>query len=45
MFNDVPYDQFNPFPGDDARDIYAGVVVDYEKTEVSPENLVKVLTG
>ena len=52
MFHDVPTASSNPFPGqlynhpgDDARDVYAGVVVDYEKTEVSPENLVKVLTG
>ena len=52
MFNDVPTASSNPFPGqlynhpgDDARDVYAGVVVDYEKKEVSPENLVKVLTG
>ena len=52
MYNDIPFDQWNPFPGelynrpgDDSPEVYKGVVVDYEKKEVSPENLVKVLTG
>lgn len=52
MYNDVPFDESNPFPGklynhpgDDTPDVYEGVVVDYEKGEVSPETLIKVLTG
>ncbi|KAK8824652.1 hypothetical protein WA577_007048 [Blastocystis sp. JDR] len=52
MYNDVPFSEENPFPGqlynhpgDDVPDVYKGVVVDYEKKEVSPENLIKVLTG
>ena len=52
MYNDVPFATSNPFPGklynhpgDDVPDVYEGVVVDYEKKEVSPENLIKVLTG
>ena len=52
MYNDVPFDEENPFrgqlynhPGDDVPDVYDGVVVDYEKEDVTPENLLKVLTG
>ena len=52
MYNDVPFDKYNPFkgqlfnrPGDDSPDVYEGVVVDYEKEMVNPEILIKVLTG
>ena len=52
MYNDVPFDEQNPFPGqlynhpgDDVPDVYEGVVVDYEKEDVSPDNVIKVLTG
>ena len=52
MYNDVPFEEENPFrgqlynhPGDDVPDVYDGVVVDYEKEDVTPENLLKVLTG
>ena len=52
MYNDVPFYPTNPFPGklfnrpgDDSPDVYEGVVVDYKTEEVSPENLIKVLTG
>ena len=52
MYNDVPFDENNPFPGqlynhpgDDSPDVYEGVVVDYKTEDVSPENLIKVLTG
>ena len=52
MYNDVPFDEKNPFPGqlynhpgDDSPDVYEGVVVDYDKESVSDENLIKVLTG
>ena len=52
MYNDVPFSSKNPFPGklfnrpgDEAPDVYDGVIVDYMEKEVSPENLIKVLTG
>ena len=52
MYNDVPFAKSNPFPGklynhpgDDVPDVYEGVVVDYTEKDVSPDNLVKVLTG
>jgi len=51
MYNDVPFDPSNPFPGElynypgDSPNVYEGVVVDYEGDEVTPENLLKVLTG
>ena len=52
MYNDVPFYPTNPFPGklynrpgDDSPDVYEGVVVDYKTEDVSPENLIKVLTG
>ena len=52
MYNDVPFAKSNPFPGklfnrpgDDAPDVYDEVIVDYMEKEVSPENLIKVLTG
>lgn len=52
MYNDVPFSSSNPFPGklynhpgDDVPDVYEGVVVDYDKQNVSPANLIKVLTG
>ena len=52
MYNDVPYDKQNPFPGelynhpgDDVPNVYEGVIVDYEKEDVSADNLIKVLTG
>ena len=52
MYNDVPFSEENPFPGqlynhpgNDVRDVYEGVVVDYQKDEVSAKTLIKVLTG
>lgn len=52
MYNDVPFDLYNPLPGrlfnkpgDDAIDYYEGVIIDYEEGDVTPENLIKVLTG
>ena len=52
MYNDVPFDLYNPFPGrlynkpgDDAIDYYKGVLIDYQKGDVTKENLIKVLTG
>ena len=52
MYNDVPTDPENPFPGelynrpgDDSPNVYEGVLVDYESLSVSAENLIKVLTG
>ena len=52
MYNDVPTESSNPFPGklynhpgDDVPDVYEGVVVDYDKDTVSADNLIKVLTG
>ena len=51
MYNDVPFDPSNPFPGElynypgNSPNVYEGVVVDYEGDEVTPENLLKVLTG
>lgn len=52
MYNDVANDEFNPFPGelynhpgDDSPNVYEGVIVDYEKDEVTPENFMKVLLG
>ena len=52
MYNDVPNDQWNPFPGelynrpgDDSPDVYKGVVVDYEGDDVSVENFLMVLVG
>ena len=52
MYNDVPFSRYNPFPGqlynrpgDDSPDVYDGVVVDYEREAVIPENLLKILVG
>ena len=52
MYNDVPFDKYNPFkgqlfnrPGDDSPNVYKGVIVDYEKEMVNPEILIKVLIG
>ena len=52
MYNDVPFDKYNPFkgqlfnrPGDDSPNVYEGVIVDYDLFSVSAENLIKVLTG
>ena len=52
MYNDVPFSSKNPFPGklfnrpgDNAPDVYDGVIVDYMEKEVSPANLIKVLMG
>ena len=49
MFNDVPTDPENPFPGelynrpgDDSPNVYEGVIVDYDLFSVSAENLIKV---
>ena len=52
MYNDVPFDKYNPFkgqlfnrPGDDSPNVYKGVIVDYEMEMVNPEILIKVLIG
>ena len=51
MYNDVPYDPLNPFPGElynypgDSPNVYEGIVIDYEGEDVTPENLIKVLLG
>ena len=52
MYNDVPFDEENPFPGElynhpgnESPNVYEGVVVDYEGEDVNPENFKKVLLG
>ena len=52
MYNDIPFDPKNPFPGelynrpgDDSPNVYKGVIIDYEKEMVKPDTLVKILIG
>lgn len=52
MYNDVAFDEVNPFPGelyshpgDDVPNVYEDVIIDYEKDLVNPENVIKVLLG
>ena len=51
MYNDVPFDPENPFPGElynfpgDSPNVYEGIVIDYEGVDVTAENVIKVLTG
>ena len=52
MYNDVPFAEENPFPGElynhpgnDIPNVYEGIVVDYEKDSVTAENVIKVLLG
>ena len=52
MYNDIPFDEKNPFPGelynrpgDDSPNVYEGVIIDYEKEMVKPDTLVKILIG
>ena len=49
-FDDVAYDQKNPFPGEiynrpDGPNVYEGVVIDYSFNMVNPENYLSVLKG
>ena len=52
MYNDVPTDFWNPFPGelynhpgDNPPNVYEGVIIDYQGDDVSVENFLKVLVG
>ncbi|XP_015783117.1 legumain-like [Tetranychus urticae] len=50
MYDDIAYDQMNPFPGQifnapNGTDVYAGVVKDYTGEEVTAENFLGVLKG
>ena len=52
MYNDVPFAEENPFPGElynhpgnDIPNVYEGIVVDYQKEDVNPKTFMKVLLG
>ena len=49
MYNDVPFDDQNPFsgklynhPGDQVPNVYEGVTIDYSKDQVNAETILKV---
>ncbi|CAL8090573.1 unnamed protein product [Orchesella dallaii] len=50
MYDDIAYSKENPTPGviinrPNGTNVYEGVIIDYNGTDVTPENFIKVLLG